>query len=179
LRDRHERDEVTPHGMAVATGSLENRFDDLLSRTFRIPQNVRFANHLRHEQPYLFTFLHCPGLDGTNNVGERALRPAVVAGKVWGGNRTWNGARTQEILMSVLRTCSQQGKDAFASLVRLLRFPGVTLLEIVPTANPPPLAKPSRKLPSYHVREALGDCKAFPNSGSQKRRTARSRYTQA
>jgi hypothetical protein len=47
--------------------------------------------------------------------------------------------------MSVLRTCSQQGKDAFASLVRLLRFPGVTLLEIVPTANPPPLAKPSRK----------------------------------
>jgi hypothetical protein len=49
-------DEVTPHGMAVATGSLENRFDDLLSRTFRIPQNVRFANHLRHEQPYLFTF---------------------------------------------------------------------------------------------------------------------------
>ncbi len=34
--------------------------------------------------------------------------------------------------MSVLRTFHQQGKDAFASLVKLLRLPGHKLLEIVP-----------------------------------------------
>jgi transposase len=139
LRDRHHSQEMTRHGLAVATGRLEARFDELLSRTFRVPHNVRLAKHLWHEQPYLFTFLHCPGLDATNNAAERALRPAVVARKVWGGNRTWCGARTQQILMSVLRTCSQQGKDAFALLVAMLRFPGQKILEVVPAVHPPPL----------------------------------------
>jgi hypothetical protein len=32
-----------------------------------------------------------------------------------------------------LRTFRQQGKDAFASLVELLRIPGHKILEIVPT----------------------------------------------
>jgi hypothetical protein len=34
--------------------------------------------------------------------------------------------------MSVLRTFHQQGKDAFVSLVELLRIPGHKILEIVP-----------------------------------------------
>lgn len=139
LRDRHASRQMTLHGLAVATGRLEAGLDELLSQTFRVPQNIRLAKHLRHEQPYLFTFLHCPGLDATNNVAERALRPAVVARKVWGGNRTWNGARTQQILMSVLRTGSQQGKDTFALLVALQRFPGQRILELVDAAHSPPL----------------------------------------
>jgi transposase len=158
LRDRHASRQMTLHGLAVATGRLEARLDDLLSHTFRVPQNIRLAKHLRHEQPYLFTFLYCPGLDATNNVAERALRPAVVARKVWGGNRTWNGARTQQILMSVLRTGSQQGKDTFALLVALQRFPGQKILELVdgvpsrllaparpPRGRPAPIIKPRAK----------------------------------
>jgi transposase len=93
--------------------------DRLLARTLRLPANRRLANHLCHEQPYLFSFLHCPGLDATNNTAERAIRPVVVARKTWGGNRTQKGARTQEVLASVLRTFWQQGKDSFAGLVQL------------------------------------------------------------
>jgi transposase len=92
---------------------------------------------LRHEQPHLFTFLRCPGLDATNNAAERALRGVVIARKVWGGNRTWNGARTQQILTSVLRTGRQQGRDAFRSLVSLLRSPTVQTLDIVPSGASP------------------------------------------
>jgi len=137
LRDRHAQGAITGHGLAVATGRLEARFDRLLSRTFRTAANVRLAKHLRHEQPYLFTFLHCPGLEATNNRAERALRPAVVARKVWGGNRTWRGARTHEILASVLRTCRQQGKDAFASIVGLLRWPAPGMLDLAPGGRSP------------------------------------------
>jgi hypothetical protein len=86
----------------------------------RCPENQRLAKHLRHEQPHLFTFLRCPGLPATNNSGERAIRPMAMARKTWGGNRTANGARTQQILASVLRTCWQQGKNAFDQLVKLL-----------------------------------------------------------
>ena len=55
----------------------------------------------------------------------------VIARKVWGGNRTWEGAHTQQVLVSVLRTCWQQGKDAFTLLVALLRAPETLILDIV------------------------------------------------
>ena len=133
LGDRYQCQEVTPHGLAVATGRLESVMDRLLDKTYHTAGNKRLAKHLRHQREYLFTFLHCPGLEGTNCRAERAIRPAVIARKVWGGNRTWNGANVQQILMSVLRTFHRQGKDAFASLVELLRLPGHKVLEIVPT----------------------------------------------
>ena len=133
LDDRYERQEVTPHGLAVASGLLEAGMDRVLDKTYRSASNERLAKHLRQQREYLFTFLHCPGLGGTNNRAERAIRPAVIARKVWGGNRTWNGANVQQILMSVLRPFQQQGKDAFTSLVTLLRLPGQKILEIVPT----------------------------------------------
>jgi len=53
--------------------------------------------HLRHEQPWLFTFLRCPGLDATNNAAEREMRPAVIMRKTWGGNRTRDGAEAQKM----------------------------------------------------------------------------------
>jgi transposase len=133
LGDRFQLQEVTPHGLAVATGRLEAAMDRLLDKDYRTASNRRLAKHLRQQREYLFTFLHFPGLEGTNNRAERAIRPAVIARKVWGGNRTWNGANVQQILMSVLRTFHQQGQDAFASLVELLRIPGHKILEIVPT----------------------------------------------
>ena len=133
LGDRFQCQEVTPHGLAVATGRLEAAMDRLLDKDYRTASNARLAKHLRQQRDYLFTFLHCPGLEGTNCRAERAIRPAVIARKVWGGNRTWSGANVQQILMSVLRTFHQQGKDAFASLVELLRIPGHKILEIVPT----------------------------------------------
>jgi len=137
LCDRHNLGEVSLHGLYVATGRLENEMDRLLAHISRLPANRRLAKHLRHEQPHLFTFLHCPGIEPTNNAAEQALRPAVIARKTWGGNRTHNGARTQQILASVLRTCRQQGKEAFSRLMGLLRSPSQQILDIVPAALSP------------------------------------------
>jgi len=132
LRDRYERGEVSERGLGIATGKLEAKLDRMLGTPRRNPANHRLARHLEHELPWLFTFLRCPGLDATNNAAERAIRGMVIARKVWGGNRTWEGARTQQILTSVLRTCWQQGKDAFARCVRLLRAPRTAILDLVP-----------------------------------------------
>jgi transposase len=135
LRDRHERGEISEHGLRTATGKLEAQLDRMLERRRRNPANHRLARHLEHERPWLFTFLRCPGLDATNNAAELAIRGMVIARKVWGGNRTWEGARTQQILVSVLRTCWQQGKDAFTRGLRLLRAPRSVILDIVPGAD--------------------------------------------
>lgn len=135
LRDRYEQDEISERGLRIATGKLEAKLGRMLETRRRNPANHRLARHLEHELPWLLTFLHCPGLDATNNAAERAIRGMVIARKVWGGNRTWEGAHTQEVLTSVLRTCSQQGKDAFTRCVRLLRAPRAMILDIVPDAD--------------------------------------------
>ncbi len=135
LRDRYERGEVSGRGLSIATGKLEAKLDRMLETRRRNVANRRLAHHLEHELLWLFTFLHCPGLDATNNAAERAIRGMVIARKVWGGNRTWEGARTQQVLVSVLRTCWQQGKDAFTRCVRLLRAPRAVILDIVPGAG--------------------------------------------
>jgi len=137
LRDRHQYGLVSEHGLAVATGRLQARLDRLLAIPLCHAANQRLANHLLHEQPHLFTFLYCPGVPATNNFIEAAIRPMVVARKTWGGNRTWNGARTQQILASALRTCWQQGKDAFQQFVTLLRSKEPMLLNLVPASLSP------------------------------------------
>lgn len=135
LRDRYREGEISERGLRSATGRLEARLDRLLEKSYRHPANRRLARHLEQERPYLFTFLYCPGLDATNHEAERAIRWMVIARKVWGGNRTWEGARTQQILVSVLRTCWQQGKDSFTRLVALLHTPRRVILDIVPGAG--------------------------------------------
>ena len=135
LRDRYQREEISWHGLQVATGLLAAHMERLLAKTFRDPANRRLAKHLRHEQPWLFTFLHCPGIEATNNAAERALRPAVVARKTWGGNRTENGAKTQQILISILTTCRQQGKDSFDRITELFLSPTPMVMDLIPNSS--------------------------------------------
>ena len=133
LRDRYLEQKISLHGLWTATGRLEAKLDRLLARSYRDRANRRLANHLRHERPYLFTFLYCPGLvDATNNLAERVLRLLVVIRKNWGGNRTQQGARAQAVLTSILLTAQQQDKDVFELLTDLLRSPQPKLLDIVP-----------------------------------------------
>jgi len=133
LRDRYLAEKISLHGLWTATGRLEAKLDRLLEPTQRDAANQRLAKHLRHERPYLFTFLYCPGLvDATNNVAERVMRILVMARKNWGGNRTEKGARTQAVLTSILCTAKQQDKDVFGLLVDLLRSAEPKLLDLLP-----------------------------------------------
>jgi transposase len=137
-RDRYQAGELSWHGLCTAGGRIAAQMDRLLDKDYRTAANRRLAKHLRHESPYLFTFLHCPEIEATNNRGERAIRPAVMARRLCGGSRTWNGARTQQILSSVLRTSQQQGKDSFALLVDLFRDPQSKILDLLPSTLSPP-----------------------------------------
>jgi transposase len=58
---------------------------------------------------------------------ELAIRFGVILRKVWGGSRTWPGARAQSVVMSVWRTCGQQGRWALDFLSRFLRGTAVAL----------------------------------------------------
>ena len=123
LRDRYLGEEISRHGLAVATGRLEADMQRLLQWQVRYPANLRFLKHLKTEQLYLFTFLHDLAVPATNWWSEQAIRPAVVTRKVCGGNRTWAGAATQEVLASVLATCRKQGQSPYPVLGELYCAP--------------------------------------------------------
>ena len=67
---------------------------------------------------HLFTFLDHDGVEATNNLAERQLRPAVIARKISGGNKTPKGARTWQILTSLAATCAQRATSFIAALAR-------------------------------------------------------------
>jgi transposase len=158
LRERYEKQAISLHGLWTATGRLEAKLDRRLARSYQDAANRRLAKHLRHERPYLFTYLYCPGLDATNNVAERAIRALIGARKNWGGNRTEKGARAQAVLTSILQTAKQQGKKPFDVVVELLcgRDPQ-QILDLVPpqqevprdsSPGPPPQVVVPAWLPS-------------------------------
>ena len=121
LRDRHEAGEVSSHGLAVARGRLQNELFQTVVPPKTNAANERLAQHLWNHIDELFTFLRHPGLDATNWRAELAIRFGVILRKVWGGSRTWVGARAQSVLMSVWRTCWQQGRSALDFLSQILR----------------------------------------------------------
>lgn len=135
LRDRRQQEQISDRGVAVARGRLEARLDRSLQRCYRSLRNRRLANHLLRERDALFTFLNCPGLEATNWRAEQAIRPMVVARKVWGGNRTARGAQTQSILVSFLQTCRQQLQPVSSLLQSLLCSSQPKVLDLTPLAR--------------------------------------------
>src|SRR5215471_12043440 len=127
LRDRHAEGEISRHGLAVARGRLGNHLSGLVFPPKVNAANERLAYHLWAHRDDLFTFLRQPGLDATNWRAELAIRFGVILRKVWGGSRTWAGSLAQSVLMSLWRTCWQQGRSALDFLSQLLRGAPVVL----------------------------------------------------
>jgi transposase len=127
VRDRVHAHQMSPHGLAVARGHLENQLLNLLTRPGTQHAALTFAAHLAIEWPAVFTFLLDPTtIEATNWRAEHALRPAVVTRKVCGGNRSSRGAHTHEVLASLLRTIQQRRLDAAPIFSNLLRAPHPT-----------------------------------------------------
>jgi hypothetical protein len=92
---------ISRHGLAMARGRLENQLADLVFPPKTNAANERLSQHLWAHRDELFPFLRQPGLDATNWRAELAIRFGVLLRKVWGGSRTWAGARAQSVLMLV------------------------------------------------------------------------------
>jgi transposase len=121
VRDRHLAGVVSAHGLAVVRGQLITRLAARLDRSSRVPDVNRFAAHLEREFTAIWAFLFDPTIDATNWRAEHAIRPAVVTRKVCGGNRSWAGADSQQILASVIRTASQREVNPHVVLASLLQ----------------------------------------------------------
>jgi transposase len=66
-------------------------------------------NRLNKQRDHLFTFLAYDGVDATNSLAERQLRPAVIA-QVSCSNKTQKGARTTSFIAEIARAAPLKGR---------------------------------------------------------------------
>ena len=136
---KRRRGAISDHGYAVLRGKVHAELDRLLAGTYTDPDNARLARRLRKQREHLLRFLDHDGVDATNNLAEREVRPAVIARKLSAGNRTEAGAETHAVLASVLRTLARQGRPILDGLMGLLRHGGGGLLEFDHVGPPDPV----------------------------------------
>jgi transposase len=143
LHLRDQRDVIDAEQFALKVTDLNERTDKLLAMRPTHEPNRRLLAHLQNERAHMFTFLTVPGVQATNWRAEQALRPVIVNRKSWGGNRTWAGARTQQITASVIRTARQQNLDPveLMTAAQRSRTPAVSQMIRLPArASPTTLA---------------------------------------
>jgi len=119
-----EKANLDPANFSQKAQNLETQLDALISkqRNLKDRDNLRFARRLRKHRPHLLRFLYVDGLDATNNLAERQLRPGVIIRKTNGCNRAKAGAEAHSILTSVMVTCHQHSVPILDYMVSLQRF---------------------------------------------------------
>jgi len=81
----------------------------------RGPRSMRgTCRELYDHRAWLWTFLRHEDVEPTNNAGERALRHAVIWRKLSFGTQSAAGSRFVETMLTVIETCRQQHRNAFA-----------------------------------------------------------------
>jgi transposase len=98
---------------------LQARLGRLLRRGQESPDRkaAGLCRELSKWWPALWTFARVEGVEPTNNVAERALRPAVLWRKGSFGSDSELGSHFAERLLSVVATCRQQGRPLLDFLV--------------------------------------------------------------
>jgi len=98
---------------AQEIGPLQAEFHTLLEVGAQNPVDkaAGLCRQLLKLWPALWTFATVPGVEPTNNVAERALRPAVLWRKGCFGSQSPEGERFVARMLSVAATCRQQGRS--------------------------------------------------------------------
>jgi transposase len=76
--------------------------------------------YLRNGRPWWLTFLEHPGMEATNNRGERGLREVIVIRKIVGPLRNWKGSEAFAHLLSVFGTWKLRGENLSPNLYAAL-----------------------------------------------------------
>lgn len=123
----HQRTQLPSDQFQNRIARLEQLCDWLLKRPLSQPEAVKLQRRYHKHRQHLFVFLYRTDVPPTNNVSERALRPAVVHRKVTGGFRSEWGAKTYAALASVIDTAALKGVSAFAAIQPLMGTPALPL----------------------------------------------------
>lgn len=110
---------------AAAASDAERRLRTL-ARCYRKANGhpaQALATWLHRHEGELFTFVRLPGVSGTHNLAERAIRPQVIARKISGGSRRTAGSHIRCDVATVFFTYHARGLNPFAACLAALQTP--------------------------------------------------------
>jgi len=128
-------------GLLLQMQPVQDAFDALLNAGIACPdaKAAGLCRALDRLWPALWTFVDAEGVEPTNNVAERAVRPAVLWRKGSYGTQSDGGARFVERLLTVTATCKQHGRSVLDYLTSVCTavqhgLPAPALLPALATA---------------------------------------------
>lgn len=112
----HQRALMTPERWARAAARAKHAVLQIAKRPPRRREAQNIAKRFRQHSDHYFRFLATTGVEPTNNAMEQRFRFVVIDRKITQGTRGENGRRWCERIWTLLATCAQQGRSAFAFL---------------------------------------------------------------
>jgi transposase len=114
---------ITRAGMLRRMRTIRPQVDALLLRGVFSgnAKLVGMCTPLYEHRDWLWTFLDVEGVEPTNNISERALRPAVIWRKLSFGTQSARGSRFVETILTVIETCHRQSRNSFEFLTAAMQ----------------------------------------------------------
>lgn len=100
--------------------SYSAKIEDIIHAKYKCDDTKSVQTRIANQNTNLITALKYKNVPLTNNLAERCIRPFVITRKMSGGSRSWNGARTQAVNMSVFQTIKMQEKPLIPTLKKYL-----------------------------------------------------------
>jgi hypothetical protein len=112
--------ELTPRAFQERALELKLEIKSAVYAPAQHPGIQRIQNIFRDNASRLYHWSKGPAIPAENNRAERELRPLVIARKISFGSQSEQGARTREILMSVLHTLRKRTDNVLGKFIACL-----------------------------------------------------------
>jgi len=108
--------DVTNQQFKRQAAKIKDTIIDITNRQARHPAIQKVQDIFREKADRLYHWADDRNIPADNNLAERELRPLVIARKISFGSQSDAGARTREILMTVLHTLRRRRPDVTSAL---------------------------------------------------------------
>ena len=119
---RFKAGDISGADLIKKTGPIRNAMKRYLKQYMHSEERcvLTLANKLMKRFDDLFTFIFYEGVEPTNNLAERGIRPAVQWRKICFDNRSDNGAVLTFRLLTITRTCWLQNRNPLEFFVEAI-----------------------------------------------------------
>jgi len=107
--------DITDSQFKRQAAKIKDAIINITNRQAKHPAIQKVQDIFRQKAPRLYHWAENRNIPADNNRAERELRPLVIARKISFGSQSDAGARTREILMTVLHTLKKKTGDVTAA----------------------------------------------------------------
>jgi transposase len=107
--------DITDKQFKRQAARIKDAIINITNRQAKHPAIQKVQDIFRQKAPRLYHWAEDRNIPADNNRAERELRPLVIARKISFGSQSDDGARTREILMTVLHTLKKKTGDLTAA----------------------------------------------------------------